>query len=383
MLTEVVRVESGIRAMAKKQAGESGGWIKSNKTASTDIDKELESIIAAHLAKIKVVGCGGAGNNTISRLAEVGIKGADLIGVNTDAQDLLYSAAPKKILIGRELTGGLGAGSDPQVGEEAAKESETELKSAIANSDMVFVTCGMGGGTGSGSAPVVAEIAKKTGALTIAIVTLPFTIEGMMRWENARTGLEKLRKVADTIIMIPNDKLLEIVPDLPLNAAFKVADEILVNAVKGITELVTEEGLVNLDFADVRAIMKDGGTAMIGLGESDTENRAIDAVEKAILNPLLDIDIAGAKGALINITGGPDMTLKDARIVMETVSSKLDPSARLIWGARIDRDMQNLVRVMLIVTGLKPNSQLIAGGAGLEKEKRAAIEEDYGIDFVI
>lgn len=376
-------MESGIRAMAKKQAGESGGWIKSNKTATTDIDKELESIIAEHLAKIKVVGCGGAGNNTISRLAEVGIKGADLIGVNTDAQDLLYSAAPKKILIGRELTGGLGAGSDPQIGEEAAKESETELKSAIANSDMVFVTCGMGGGTGTGAAPVVAEIAKKTGALTIAIVTLPFTIEGMMRWENARTGLEKLRRVADTIIMIPNDKLLEIVPDLPLNAAFKVADEILVNAVKGITELVTEEGLVNLDFADVRAIMKDGGTAMIGLGESDTEQKAIDAVEKAIMNPLLDIDIAGAKGALINITGGPDMTLKDARIVMETVSSKLDPSARLIWGARIDRDMQNLLRVMLIVTGLKPNSQILAGGAGLEKEKRAAIEEDYGIDFVI
>lgn len=376
-------MESGIRAMAKKQAGESGGWIKSNKTATTDIDKELESIIAEHLAKIKVVGCGGAGNNTISRLTEVGIKGADLIGVNTDAQDLLYSAAPKKILIGRELTGGLGAGSDPQIGEEAAKESETELKSAIANSDMVFVTCGMGGGTGTGAAPVVAEIAKKTGALTIAIVTLPFTIEGMMRWENARTGLEKLRRVADTIIMIPNDKLLEIVPDLPLNAAFKVADEILVNAVKGITELVTEEGLVNLDFADVRAIMKDGGTAMIGLGESDTEQKAIDAVEKAIMNPLLDIDIAGAKGALINITGGPDMTLKDARIVMETVSSKLDPAARLIWGARIDRDMQNLLRVMLIVTGLKPNSQILAGGAGLEKEKRAAIEEDYGIDFVI
>ncbi len=376
-------MESGIRAMAKKQAGESGGWIKSNKTATTDIDKELESIIAEHLAKIKVVGCGGAGNNTISRLAEVGIKGADLIGVNTDAQDLLYSSAPKKILIGRELTGGLGAGSDPQIGEEAAKESETELKSTIANSDMVFVTCGMGGGTGTGAAPVVAEIAKKTGALTIAIVTLPFTIEGMMRWENARTGLEKLRRVADTIIMIPNDKLLEIVPDLPLNAAFKVADEILVNAVKGITELVTEEGLVNLDFADVRAIMKDGGTAMIGLGESDTEQKAIDAVEKAIMNPLLDIDIAGAKGALINITGGPDMTLKDARIVMETVSSKLDPAARLIWGARIDRDMQNLLRVMLIVTGLKPNSQILAGGAGLEKEKRAAIEEDYGIDFVI
>ncbi len=241
----------------------------------------------------------------------------------------------------------------------------------------------MGGGTGTGSAPVVAEIAKKTGALTIGIVTLPFTVEGMMRWENARTGLEKLRKVADTIILVPNDKLLEIVPELPLNAAFKVADEILVNAVKGITELVTEDGLVNLDFADIRAIMRDGGTAMIGLGESDTENRAVDAVEKALLNPLLDVDISGAKGALINIVGGEDMSLKDARIVMETVSEKLDPGARVIWGARIDKDMQNLMRVLLIVTGLKPQSQIIEGNAMSQREKKTVIEEDYGIDFVI
>jgi cell division protein FtsZ len=373
-------LESSIKPITKKTAP---GLIKTTKMVNSDSDKELQSILESHITKITVVGCGGAGNNTLSRISEVGIKGANLIAINTDAQDLLYTNAPVKILIGKELTGGLGAGSDPEVGEEAARENESELKKAIENSDMVFVTCGMGGGTGTGSAPVVAEIAKKTGALTIGIVTLPFTVEGMMRWENARTGLEKLRKVADTIILVPNDKLLEIVPELPLNAAFKVADEILVNAVKGITELVTEDGLVNLDFADIRAIMRDGGTAMIGLGESDTENRAVDAVEKALLNPLLDVDISGAKGALINIVGGEDMSLKDARIVMETVSEKLDPGARVIWGARIDRDMQNLMRVLLIVTGLKPQAQIIEGNAMSQREKKTVIEEDYGIDFVI
>lgn len=373
-------LESLSKSIAKKTVVP--GLIKTAKT-NMEGDKELQGILESHITKISVVGCGGAGNNTLSRLTEVGIKGATCIAINTDAQDLLYTSAPKKILVGKELTGGLGAGSDPEVGEEAARENEGEIKKSIERSDMVFITCGMGGGTGTGSAPVVAEISKKIGALTIGIVTLPFTVEGMSRWENARTGLEKLRKVADTIILVPNDKLLEIVPELPLNAAFKVADEILVNAVKGITELVTEDGLVNLDFADIRAIMRDGGTAMIGLGESDTENKAVDAVEKAILNPLLDVDISGAKGALINITGGVDMSLNDARIVMETVSEKLDPSARVIWGARIDKDMQSLMRVLLIVTGLKPQTQIIEGNAMSQKEKKTVMEEDYGIDFVI
>ncbi|MFH1787133.1 MAG: cell division protein FtsZ [archaeon] len=347
-------------------------------------DKSLEDLLMSHRTRIRVIGAGGAGNNTLSRLMEVGIKGTEAIAVNTDAQDLLYTRADKKILIGKETTEGLGAGSDPKVGEAAAKETESEIKAALAGSDMVFLTCGLGGGTGTGAIPVIAEIAKKSGALTIAVVTLPFTVEGMMRWENARNGLERLRKVADTVILIPNDKLLELVPELPLNAAFKVADEILVNAVKGIAELVTEEGLVNLDFADIKAIMKDGGTAMIGLGESDTENRAIDSVEKALLNPLLDVDINGAKGALINITGGADMSLKDARIVMETISEKLDPAARVIWGARIDKELQNLMRVMLIVTGLRPQAQIIPGGMPISiGEKRTAMEEEYGIDFVV
>jgi len=354
------------------------------KRGSTQTDKNIEDVLTSKLTKIVVVGTGGAGNNTISRLSEIGIRGAQCVAVNTDAQDLLYANAQKKILMGKETTGGLGAGSNPTVGEEAAKETEAELKGLVSGSDMVFITCGLGGGTGTGSAPVLAELSKKTGALTIAVVTLPFTVEGMMRWENARGGLDKLRKSADTVILIPNDKLLELVPELPLNAAFKVADEILVNAVKGITELVTEAGLVNLDFADIRTIMKDGGTAMIGLGESDTENKAVDAVDKAIMNPLLDVDITGAKGALINITGGADMTLKDARIVMEAVSDRLDPAARVIWGARLDKELQNLMRVLLIVTGLKPQAQILPGGRTTsDTERKTAMESEYGIDFVI
>ena len=255
------------------------------------VDDELEQLLSQQSAKIKVVGCGGGGNNTINRITEVGIKGTQTIAINTDAQDLLYATADYKILIGKDLTGGLGAGSQPRIGEEAAKESESDIKKALQGSDMVFITCGLGGGTGTGSAPVVAEVAKKMGALTVGVVTVPFSMEGQRRYENAIVGLEKMENVVDTLIVIPNDKLVELAPDLPLHTAFKVADEILTNAVKGIAELVTTTGLVNLDFADVRAVMGNGGVALIGVGESDTENRAVEAVEKAINNPLLDVDI--------------------------------------------------------------------------------------------
>ncbi len=273
------------------------------------IDEELEQIISKQRAKIKVVGCGGAGNNTINRIYEVGISGAETIAVNTDAQDLLYTNANVKVLIGKEVTHGLGAGSIPQIGEEAARESEHEIKNNLAGSDMVFITCGLGGGTGTGSAPVIAEQAKKNNALTVAVVTIPFEMEGKRRWENAMWGLEKLENIVDTLIVIPNDKLLELAPDLPLHTAFKVADEILTNAVKGIAELVTRAGLVNLDFADIRTVMGRGGVAMIGVGESDGDKRAVESVQKALNNPLLDVDISGANGALINVSGGPDMTL--------------------------------------------------------------------------
>jgi len=345
------------------------------------IDEELEQILSKQKATIKVVGTGGAGNNTVNRIAEVGVAGSEIVAVNTDAQDLLYTTADKKILIGRDMTNGLGAGSIPKIGEESARESEHEIKDALAGSDMVFVTCGLGGGTGTGSAPVIAEMAKKVGALTVAIVTIPFTMEGQRRYENAIIGLEKLEGIVDTLIVIPNDKLLELAPDLPMQTAFKVADEILTNAVKGIAELVTKAGLVNLDFADIRAVMGKGGVALIGVGESDTENRATEAVEKAIENPLLDVDISGANGALINVIGGSDMTLDEARKVVETVSNRLDEDARVIWGAQISEDMSNTIRAMLIITGVK-SSQIFGKTRTKASSTKEEIQEDLGIEFV-
>ena len=348
---------------------------------SAAVDAELEQMLSKQKAKIKVVGCGGAGNNTITRIAEVGVAGAEVIGLNTDAQDLLYTTADKKILLGKELTQGLGAGSDPKIGEEAARESEHDIKAALQGADMVFVTCGLGGGTGTGSAPIVAEVAKRLGALTVGIVTLPFTMEGNKRYENALIGLERMEAVVDTLIVIPNDKLLELAPDLPLITAFKVADEILTNAVKGIAEMVTRAGLINLDFADIKAVMSGGGVALIGVGESDSENRAVEAVEKAVTNPLLDVDISGANGALINVAGGPDMTLEEARKVVETISQKLDENARVIWGAQIYEDLPKIIRTMLIVTGVK--SEQIFGRERMHAtEKKKDIETELGIEFV-
>lgn len=344
-------------------------------------DAELEEYLYHQRASIKVVGCGGGGNNTIDRISEVGIEGAETIAINTDAQDLLYTQADKKVLIGRETTKGLGAGSYPKVGEEAAKENEHDIKKAIEGADMIFITCGLGGGTGTGAAPVVAETAKKLGALTVAIVTMPFTMEGNKRYENALGGLEKLEQIVDTLIVIPNDKLLEIAPEIPLQTAFKVADEILTNSVKGIAELVTRTGLVNLDFADIRAIMSNGGVALIGVGESDSENRATEAVEKAINNPLLDADIIGATGALINVSGSKDMTLNEARQVVETVTSKLAEDARIIWGAQVYEDLGKTLRVMLIVTGVR-SPQIFGAGKTLKEEHKKGISQDLGIEFV-
>ncbi len=343
------------------------------------LDAELEELLSNQKAKIKVIGAGGSGCNTINRIAEVGIMGTETIAVNTDAQDLLYTSADKKILIGKELTKGMGAGGKPTVGEESAKESESELRQTIQGSDMIFITCGLGGGTGTGSAPVIAEIAKKSGALTVAIVTVPFKMEGARRIENAMYGLELLEKNVDTLIVIPNDKLLEIAHDLPIYTAFKVADEILTNAVKGMAELVTKAGLVNLDFADIRAVMGDGGVALIGVGESDTDNRAKEAVEKAINNPLLDVDISGANGALINVLGGNDLKLDEAEVVVKAITEKLSEDAHIIWGAQIADDLDGTIQVMLIVTGVQ-STQI--KGRTTYKHKESSIESDLGIDFI-
>jgi len=354
--------------------------LNQQRTASNS-DTELQELLASHRATIKVVGCGGGGNNTIERISEVGIKGAETVAINTDAQDLLATPADKKIFIGKEATRGLGAGGNPKVGEDAARENERDIRDALQGADMVFITCGLGGGTGTGSAPVVADVAKKLGALTIGVVTLPFAMEGNTRYQNAVYGLERLEQYLDTLIVIPNDKLIELAPELPLQTAFKIADEILTNAVKGIAELVTKTGLVNLDFADIKAIMQDGGVALIGVGESDSEHRATEAVEKAVENPLLDVDITGATGALINISGSKDMSLNEAKRVVETISDKLSDDAKIIWGAQIYEDLGKTIRVMLIVTGVK-SSQIFGPARKVSDVQRSAIENELGIEFV-
>ena len=364
-----------------EQARNSSGSVPQTKDKSHEIDEELESLIEQRKAEIKVIGSGGAGNNTISRLVDVGIEGCETIAMNTDAQDLLYANADQKVLIGKELTQGLGAGADPKVGEESAKESQQKIKQSVDGADMVFITCGLGGGTGTGSAPVIAEQAKKEGALTVGIVTLPFEMEGQSRQKNAEYGLERLEEVVDTLIVIPNDKLLEIVPDVSLNTAFKIADEILVNAVKGVTELVTKPGLVNLDFADIRAVMGEGGIAMIGMGQSDTDSRAQEAVTKALSNPLLDVDIDGGKGALVNVTGGTSLSLNEAQEVVNTVSDKLSENAKIIWGAQVREDMDNTLQSMIIVTGVD-SPQIYGPDNTRSDEYEEEIEKELGVEFI-
>jgi len=362
--------------------------VDANRTPSTDAssnganrtgkmtDEELEDVLKDLQTDITVVGCGGAGGNTVNRMAEEGIKGANLVAANTDVQHLVDVEADTKILMGEEKTGGRGAGSLPQVGEEAAIESQEDIYGAIEGSDMVFVTAGLGGGTGTGSAPVVAEAARESGALTIAIVTTPFTAEGEVRRTNAEAGLERLRDVADTVIVVPNDRLLDSVGKLPVRQAFKVSDEVLMRSVKGITELITKPGLVNLDFADVKTVMEKGGVAMIGLGESDSEQKAQDSVRSALRSPLLDVDISGANSALVNVTGGTDMAIEEAEGVVEEIYDRIDPDARIIWGTSIDEELDGTMRTMIVVTGVE-SPQIYGRG-----EDTPAPEPGDDIDYV-
>jgi len=340
-----------------------------------DSDTDLIEILQKLRTNITIVGVGGAGSNTIARITEEGIAGVNLLAANTDAQHLLTLRAPRKILLGRRSTRGLGAGSLPQVGEEAAREAEEEIRKALADAHMVFVTAGMGGGTGTGGAAVIADMVKQMGALTVAIVTLPFRGEGRLRMENAEWGLERLRNVADTVIVIPNDKLLQLVPRLSLNSAFKVADELLMRAIKGITELITKPGLVNLDFNDVKTIMKGAGVAMIGLGESSghVDERATEAIEEAIDSPLLEVDISSATGVLINVVGGTDMTVSEAEKVAEEVQKRVNNNARIIWGATIDPTLEHRMRVLLVMTGVQSKQIL---GRTIETTRMREAEVD-------
>ncbi|WP_423792625.1 cell division protein FtsZ [Methanocaldococcus indicus] len=341
-------------------------------------------------ARILVVGCGGAGNNTINRLMELGIQGAETIAINTDKQHLEVIQAHKKILIGSTLTRGLGAGGYPEIGEKAAEMAKNQLEELLKGADLVFVTAGMGGGTGTGSAPVVARIAKELGAIVVGVVTYPFKIE-RARMKKAEEGIAKMTEVCDTVIVVDNNKLLDLVPNLPLNDAFKVADEIIAQAVKGITETIAVPSLINIDFADVRAIMSNGGVALISVGEvdsSDRGDRVKNVVNETLKCPLLDVDFRGAKGALIHITGGPDLTLKEANDIGEGITQYLDPDANVIWGARIDPEMEGCIRVMAIITGVK-SSNII--GKDSNKESKRIIPKDAkpkakkvgGIDFII
>ncbi len=341
-------------------------------------DKELEEVLKSLKTNIKIVGCGGGGSNTINRIMEEGIYGnVELIAANTDAQHLLITKAHRKILLGKRITRGLGAGALPQMGMEAAREVEDKIRDVLQGADMVFITCGLGGGTGTGSAPIIAQIAKELGALTIAICSLPFKAEGRMREENAEWGLDKLREAADTVITIPNDKLLELVPRLPLNQAFKFADEVLMRAIKGITEMVTKPGLVNLDFNDLKTVMKGGGVAMIGLGESEGagEERALEALEDAINSPLLEVDISTATGVLVNVVGSSDMTISEAERAVEELHKKVAKNARIIWGCAIDETYERRISVLVVATGVKSKQIL---GKVTEEELR----EQYGVDVI-
>ena len=323
--------------------------------------------------KILVIGVGGSGSNTINRMKDIKIAGVTKIVINTDIQHLEKVNSDKKILIGKKTTRGFGAGSNPEVGEMAAREQEEEITKEVENSDLVFITCGLGGGTGTGAAPVVAEICKNQGILTVGVVTLPFTSEGYVRRENAFKGLERLKKFTDTLIVVPNDKLLSIVPNLPLDNAFKVSDEVLARAVKGIAELITLPGLINLDLADLKTVMKDGGYAMIGLGESriDTkrEERALIAAQTALSSPLLDVDLSTVDRALINVVGGEDMTLKEAELIPAEVCARIHPQAHIIWGARIEKEMKrSAIQTLLVLVGASiPNYR--------EMKKAEEIEE--------
>lgn len=311
-------------------------------------------------ATIKVIGIGGGGNNAVNRMIDEGVEGVEFFAINTDAQTLIASRADKTLQIGEKLTKGLGAGANPEIGEKAAEESEDEILEAVQRADMIFITCGMGGGTGTGAAPVVAEIAKGTGALTVGVVTKPFTVEGRQRMDKAERGIANLKNKVDTLIIIPNDRLLQVVDkQTTILDAFKTADDVLRQGVQGISNLITQTGLINLDFADVKTIMTDAGSALMGIGIASGENRAIEAAKMAIESPLLEASIEGAKGVLLNITGGLDLGLHEANEATRVISEVADPDANIILGAVIDESLTEKVQVTVIATGFdqKPRSK--------------------------
>jgi len=340
---------------------------------------EQEFGFSVKKAKIVVVGCGGAGQNAVTRLTEMGIEGATTVSLNSDAKHLAVGKADKKILIGKELTRGLGCGGYPEVGKKCAEESRNEIKEALEGADLLFAIAGMGKGTGTGAIPVACEIAKSMGAIVIAVATMPFKLEGS-RISKAEDGLANLRQVCDTAIVIENDKLLKFAGNLSIQQAFSIADELIAAMIKGITETITLPSLVNLDYADVKAVMHAGGVASIGVGESNSSDRAKDAISKALSNPLLEVDYAGATGALVHITGGPDLKLDEVNLIGEAVAQNLDPSAQVFWGARILPEFEGRVQVISIITGVK--SPYILGPVSYERPVVREISQALGIDII-
>ena len=327
---------------------------------------EIEKIADQLNVCIKLVGCGGAGCNTVNRCMAGGLSGIQMLALNTDAKHLLTIKSPKKILIGKTTTRGLGAGARPEVGEKAAMENEPEIKEWLKDSQIVFVTAGMGGGTGTSTSFVTARLAKEMRALTVGVVTLPFKSEGELRMENAMSGLSKLSKVCDTTIVIPNDTLIELVPNLPVQAAFKVADELLLQTIKGLTDMLTRAGLVNVDYADLKTILNEGGVSLIGVGEAEGRpmERIEDAVEEALNSPLLGkIDLRDARGALVRVVGGPDMSIEEAAKAAEIITGKIRPESRLIWGCSVEPEMAGRIKLLLIITGARSQYVLLRDGS--------------------
>jgi len=322
------------------------------------INSEIQS---PGYCRIVVAGVGGAGNNTVTRLMENGVVGAECVAINTDALHLSVSKAHRKILIGEKLTRGLGVGGDPKLGRAAIEESRKRIEDLFTGADIAFITAGLGGGTGTGAAPVVAEIARRKGALTVGVVTTPFRIE-RGRMEHAAFALTEMRRQCDTVVVIDNNKLMQLVPQLPINEAFRVADQVLANMIKGIAETISAPSLINLDFADFKTIVRKGGVAIVGVGESDAPNRAEEAVRNALRSPLLDVDYMGAKGALIHVSGDNQMTIEEANRVGEIVAEMMDDDALVIWGARVNPELNGFLKVTLVMTGV--NSPHLLSGFG-------------------
>ena len=310
-----------------------------------------------NLAQLKVVGVGGAGNNAVNRMIQYGIRGVEFISVNTDKQALAHSHANQKIQIGEKLTKGLGAGADPEIGRRAAEESKDAIAEALRGADLVFITAGMGGGTGTGAAPVVAECAKEMGILTVGVVTKPFGFEGRVRMNNAVNGITNLKNNVDTLICIPNDRLLDTVGKIPLTEAFRVADDVLRQGVQGISDLIAVPAMINLDFADVRTIMRERGMAHMGIGVATGEKRAVEAARQAVVSPLLETTINGAKGVLLNITGGSDLGIHEVSEAASIIQEYVDPEANIIWGAGTDEEMGEGIRITVIATGFESDAR--------------------------